>query len=140
MTDYGYSVTRRQGAPATVVVAGPTATDPATGERQMTTTVYNLQCVAKAQTSLARVIAAQAAHRDIGDTQFVIWTYDVPFTQLTAEDYIIEGDSKYQVVTCERFGTALVITARHTPGTVPVQRVEVEASDDLGIADSASEQ
>lgn len=137
MPDVGYSLTRREGHPATVVVTGATVTTPETGEREMATTTYNLQCVAKAHMTYSRLLAAQAAQRDVGDTQFVIWTGDVPFTRLKTEDYIIQSGDKYQVVTSELFGTAIVVTARHVQGSAPVQKVSLDVSNAMGLGDSA---
>jgi hypothetical protein len=139
MPDVAYSLTRKRGLPATVVRVIGTTANPETGERDMNTETYNIRLVVKEHTSYNRLIKAKMAQLDIGQTMFIFWVRDLPFTTLNTEDYIIRDGEKFQVVTSSVEGTSFVVTAKQVVGTIGKQEIAIEASQDIGLGETAQD-
>jgi len=101
--------------------------DPATGERQLEAEVIPVRLAVKQPTAYSRIIAASAVQRDIGDTTFLFWNRDVPFTTLQTEDYIIAGAEKYQVVSTYADFTIIAITSRLTAGSTGIPETKQQS-------------
>jgi hypothetical protein len=115
--DIGYAQTRRSGRPVTVVRLLSVSVNPATGQRMQNTESYWVRNVVKQPTSYSRFITANATQRDVGETTFLFWTRDVPFTTLQTEDYILVDGEKYQVVDTYLDFTILSVSATFVAGS-----------------------
>ena len=139
MPDVAYSLTRRKGRRVTVVQVNGITANPETGERTMDTTVTNVRLVVKEPTSYGRLIKAQCAQQDSGETTFIFWSRDVDFTRLDVEDYIICNMVKHQVVTSSLEDTTLIVTAKEVRGAVGKQVITVSASNSLNPTQTLDE-
>jgi len=115
--DAAYALTRREGKLATVTVsvdAGYTF-DPETGVETGGETTHSIRWVVKEPTQYKRIIAANAAESNIGDTTFVMWQGDTKnkFTRLDGEDFITFEGERYDVVSYRlEDKTSVVVTAK----------------------------
>lgn len=139
MRNSGYSFTRRHGKPGSIVRVTAVTTDPDTGDRTTTEQVTNLMFLARTPTSLNRITAANQAQRTVGDTTFTIWTREVTFRELTADDYFVQDGLKYQVVTSEVNEDALVCTAKRISASDATVNVTVSLSQSLGMSDEVEQ-
>lgn len=110
--DAAYALTRRRGRTAEVHRVTDSTSDPETGDVTDTVDVTTVRWVAKEPTRYGRLYRANATQQDVGETTFIFWLEDISFTKLDQEDWIIQDDIRYDVVTSTVEETALVITAR----------------------------
>lgn len=113
-TDGAYALTRRRGTTASVTRVTAATANAETGAITQTEVTTTHRWVAKEPTRYGRLYRANATQQDIGDTTFIFWLTDVAanFSKLTQEDYITQGDIRYEVVTSTVEETALVVTCR----------------------------
>lgn len=140
--DVGYQMTRHPGSvhaivEATVIEVNSVEANPRTGVRTYDYALINVENVVKEPTRYAAFISAREASQDVGDTTFVFWSEDVPFTKLDPEDYVITSGERYQVVSSRLEDTALVVTAKAYRGALPTQIMTVLVSQGI-LTDSAT--
>jgi len=117
MPDAAYSLTRRKGIPVTIVDIHGVTADPKLGTRVEDKTPTVIRLVVKEPTSYARLIRAQAAQQDIGETTFIFWIGDISsIPRLTTEDYLIADNAKFQVVSTSVEDTSYIVTAKEVVG------------------------
>lgn len=112
MTDPVYSLTRRRGSTAIVLVVTGVATNPETGAKTPTKTDYTVRWAVMGPTQFSRLIRAQASQQEIGTTTFTMYSKDLSFSSLDQEAYITFGGRRYEVVSSELVDTAFIVTVR----------------------------
>lgn len=115
MIDGTYQQTRKSGKECVVTrLTGNPGFDPKTGVATETDSNTTVRWVTKEPTKYSRIMQAEVTQHDIGDTTFIIYTKDVTFGRLDPDDYITwpTGGTRYEVVSCDVEGTAMLVTAR----------------------------
>jgi len=111
--DVAYAVTRRRGEAGSITRrTGEASVDPETGDVAGVTSTTTVRWLVKEPTKYSRIVRAQAAQQDIGQTTFILWSKDVTFAKVDNEDFVTFGGINYHVKssTIEN-GTAFIITA-----------------------------
>lgn len=148
-----YSLKRDYGASIDIYKLVDSTTDVRTGEKQITKTVTHVRRAIVVPTKIDRIaqqtislISANkefvtGGHWDASQRDFIIDRRDVPsLPELTADDWIVFNNRKYQVKTVEAFeyDAGWVITARELVGEVPEQIFDLRAESYLDLTDEAA--
>lgn len=120
--DAAYALTRREGKQGTVTKFSDAgySFDPKTGDETGGETVHTIRFIAKEPTKYSRIIRANAAEGNIGQTTFVMWRNDTKskFSRLDGEDFITFEGERYDVVTFAiEANTAVIVTANQVKRT-----------------------
>lgn len=112
--DSTYAITRQKGSTGTIRRVTDTTANPQTGKRTDTVVSTTVRWLVGGTISYSRLLRAQATQQRVGDTEFLIYLPDVQsvFTELQAEDQIIQDGRTFEVISSYTKGTALHVMAQ----------------------------
>jgi len=137
-----YQLKKDYGAPIDIYKLVSSATNARTGEKVVTKTKTHVRRAvvvpAKIDRIVQRTISIISANKqfvsggdyDLSQRDFIVDRHDVPgLLELTADDWIVYNNRKYQVKTVEAFevDAGWVITGRELVGEVPAQIYDLRA-------------
>lgn len=117
--DAAYQMTRRVNTSGTLTQIVDTSADPETGVQIDIQQVTSIRRLVKEKTSHKRWYRANTTQTEIGDTTFIFLQRDAPLLiegAIQQEDYVTFNGARYEVVSADFEGTAIIITARRMFG------------------------
>ena len=147
-----YQLKKDYGAPIDIYKLVSSETDARTGEKVSVKTVTHVRRAVVVPAKIDRiaqqtisVISANkqfvtGGHYDMSQRDFIIDRHDVPtLPELTADDWIVYNNRKYQVKTVEAFevDAGWVVTGRELVGEIPAQILDLRAESLLELEVSA---
>jgi hypothetical protein len=148
-----YQMKKDYGAPIDIYKLVSSTTDPRTGIHTVSKTVTHVRRAVVLPSKIDRiaqqtisVISANkefvtGGHYDANQRDFIIDRRDVPvLPELTADDWIVYNNRKYQVKSVELFevDAGWIVVGRELVGEVPEQIFELRAESTLTLTDAVT--
>jgi hypothetical protein len=148
-----YSLKRDYGARIDIYTLGDSTTDPQTGEKQITKTMFpitrGIVMPVKLDRAAVQGIALISSNKefvsggtyDKGTRDFIVDRRDCPsLPELTSDDWIVYFNEKYQIKSVETFEVSAgwIITASKINGEVPEQHLVAKADHLLNFQSTVS--